>query len=224
MVGKCQNCYWRKQECIFHPISTDVSGAVLESLTTNHIRYNQQSSVPGTSQLINSGVGQRHRVAPIPAYSQTNIYHPIPIQPLPFFVYPPADMEGGRLSKRRKTMQECNAHSNVPAGPKFATARVNSESTIPAAETGEVGKETHKVAECTGTLMPSVASATSTSPVHSDTSESRPQAIRDDRCPKAEPKFRLCQAMRKTTTSVMSISNLVTNFEAVAGKSCSGNV
>lgn len=226
MEGKCQNCYWRKQECLFHPISTHVSGATLESLTTNHIHYNnRKSAVPGTSQLVNAGVGQGYRVAPMPTYSQANIYHPIPLQQLPFFVYSPADMEGGRPAKRRQPMQECNAHSNIPAGPKFATASVIPESTIPAAETSEVDKEKNKVTKCTGTLMPSLASATSTSPVHSDTSESRPQAIRDDRRPKAQPKFRLRQAMRKSTiTSVMSISNLVTNFDAVAGNYCSGNV
>lgn len=197
---------------MFQPNSTDVSGAVLEPLTTNHIHYNnRKNSVAGTAQLINAGLGQAYRVAPMPTYSQTNIYHPIPLRQLPFFVLSPADMEGRRSAKRRKTMQEWNAHSNVPADPKLAAARVSPETTMPAAETSEVdtAKENNKATRCTGILMPSQASATSTSPVHSNTSESRPQVIRDDRRLKAQLKSRLRQATRKSTTSVMSLSNLV---------------
>ncbi|KAJ6436536.1 RNA-directed DNA polymerase from transposon x-element [Purpureocillium lavendulum] len=74
----------------------------------------------------------------MPTYSQTDIYHPIPLRQLPFFVLSPADMEGGRPAKRRKTMQEWTAHSNVPADPKLAAARVNPETTIPAAETAYI--------------------------------------------------------------------------------------
>ncbi|KAJ6443575.1 kinetochore protein fta4 [Purpureocillium lavendulum] len=224
--GKCQNCYWRKQECIFQPISTDVSGAVLKSVITNHIHQeNRKTWMPGPSHLVGAASGQGFRVATMPPFSQaSSIHHAVPLPQVPFFVYSRADMEEPRPAKRRKTMQERSVNRAGPAEPKASTARaasLSAGSMKANADDAENAKENNKRhLQYTGILTPPQTAATlSTSPVRSETSE-RPYSPRDDPRPKLQPKSRRLPAPHSSSTaSVMSLSNLVNDFDAVAGRS-----
>jgi len=164
------------------------------------------------------------RVETLPPFPQTNIHHPVPLQHVPFFVYSREDMEDARPAKRRRTMQERSGNSTTPMKRSSSTTQAAAGSIAFMANThGDVenARENSKVPRGSGILTPAQTSVASTSPVYSDTSEARFQALYDeqDRRPKAQPKSRLPQAWRNRSASVMSLSNLVNDFEAVAGGS-----
>lgn len=218
MEGKCQNCYWRKQGCAFEPISTDAHAAVLKSLITEHIHHEIHSKAPSSWQFINAGIRQGPNVAPMPTFSHTALHCSSTLQQLPFDTNSAADVESGRHRKRLKIMQEGSANSMDPVQPRLTIAHSPSKCTSPAEDTRDDKsiEGNKKAASFTGIVEPLQASATSTSLVRSGMPKSRRHILQDNSRRIAQPKSSGYQRSRDSTASVMSLKNLVNNFDAVA--------
>lgn len=218
------NCYWRKQGCAFEPISTDAYGAVLKSIITDHIHHENHSKVSGTVHLVYAGVRQGPNVARLPTISHINMRDSTTLQQLPYYVNSAADIESGRPSKRHKVMQEINANSMGPAGNWLTTAHSASRCTSLADGTTrdhKVIEENGKAASCTGIVKPLQTSTINTSLAQLEMSKSRRHVLQDESHRIAQPKSSGYQRSRNSTRSIMSLRNLVNNFDAVAEKTCS---
>ncbi|KAK4077972.1 hypothetical protein Purlil1_12170 [Purpureocillium lilacinum] len=193
----------------------DVSGAALKSVITNHIHQDSPNS--WASGIMNPGF----RVETLPPFPHTSIHHPEPLQHVPFVVYSREDMEDARRAKRRRIMQERSVNSMTPM--KTTTQGSPGRIDFTGTTHGDVenARETNKIPRCSGILTPVHTSVASTSPVYSDTSEARMRVLYHEEGvrPKVRPKTGLPQAWRNRSASVMSLSNLVNNFGAVAGGS-----
>ncbi|GJN76015.1 hypothetical protein PLICBS_010126 [Purpureocillium lilacinum] len=118
-------------------------------------------------------------------------------------------------------MQERSVNSTTPMKPTTLAGSGSINFTRTTHGDVENATESTKIPRCSRILTPAHTSVASTSPVYSDTSEARMRVLyyEEDRRSKVQPKSRRPQAWQNRSASVMSLSNLVNDFEAVAGGS-----
>lgn len=184
----------------------------MKSVIINHIHQDSRNSrVTGT-------MNSEFRAETLPPFSYSSVHHPVPLRHVPFFVYTREDMEDARAAKRRRTIRDCNVNSMEPMKP--ATQAVSGSVDFMGTTHRDVenARENTKIPRCSEILTPAHTSVASTS-LYSDNSETRMRVLyhEEDTRSNVQPKPRLPRAWQNRSASVMSLSNLVNNFEAVVG-------